>query len=297
MRKKPKISIVINCHNGEQFLFKTLQSIAEQSFKDFEVIFWDNRSTDRSKDIYKSFKDKRFKYFYVAKKTSLYEGRNLAIKKTKGKYISFVDTDDFWSPKKLKIQYECFKRENIDIVYSNLWILKEQNGKKKLYINSYNKKKAIQTSILENSSVTLLTSLIRKSVFSYNLKPFNKNYNHIGDLDFFFKLSQKFKFKYLDKPLAYYRLHDTNLSKVKRANEVKELRLWLKKNENKISGSNINLFKERINRVEFFELKSKNAFLKCLKMILFTKEFNTKFTDLLVLFLPHFILKKIMWWY
>ena len=61
--KKKLISIIVNCYNGEKYLSQTLQSISDQKYKNFEVIFVDNCSTDSSAKIYKKIKDKRFKYF------------------------------------------------------------------------------------------------------------------------------------------------------------------------------------------------------------------------------------------
>ena len=66
--KKPLVSIIINCFNGEKFLSKTLQSVLNQKFRDFEVIFLDNCSTDKSAKIYKNIKDERFKYFKTKRK-------------------------------------------------------------------------------------------------------------------------------------------------------------------------------------------------------------------------------------
>ena len=60
--KKKLISIIINCYNGEKYLLKTLKSIINQKYKNYEVIFVDNCSTDSSAKIYKKIKDKRFKY-------------------------------------------------------------------------------------------------------------------------------------------------------------------------------------------------------------------------------------------
>ena len=51
----PLVSIIMNCHNGEKYLNQALDSILNQSFTDFEVIFWDNKSTDQSEKIYKSY--------------------------------------------------------------------------------------------------------------------------------------------------------------------------------------------------------------------------------------------------
>jgi len=101
MKKEPKISIIINCYNGAKYLAKTLISVKNQTYKNFEVIFWDNGSTDDSKKILERYKDKRFKYFFDKNKKNLYHSRYLAFKKTTGKYIAFIDTDDFWLKKKL----------------------------------------------------------------------------------------------------------------------------------------------------------------------------------------------------
>ena len=57
------VSIIMNCHNGEKFLSEAIKSILKQSYKNWELIFWDNCSTDNSSLILKSFKDSRIKYF------------------------------------------------------------------------------------------------------------------------------------------------------------------------------------------------------------------------------------------
>ena len=69
--KKKLISIIINCYNGEKYLLKTLTSIINQKYNNYEVIFVDNCSTDSSAKIYKKIKDKRFKYFKTKKKNKV----------------------------------------------------------------------------------------------------------------------------------------------------------------------------------------------------------------------------------
>ena len=59
-----KVSVVINCYNGSKYFKKTLDSLINQSFQNWELIFWDNKSTDSSEKIFKSIKDKRFKYTF-----------------------------------------------------------------------------------------------------------------------------------------------------------------------------------------------------------------------------------------
>ena len=85
------ISIIVNCYNGEKYLKQTLESIQKQNYTNWELIFWDNQSTDNSKAIFDSFNEPRFKYFYSEKFTSLYEARNLACRKCNGEFIAFLD--------------------------------------------------------------------------------------------------------------------------------------------------------------------------------------------------------------
>ena len=95
------ISVIVNCYNGEKFINRCIKSILDQSYQNFEIIFWDNNSNDKTFQIIKKFDDKRIKYFKSKKFTKLYEARNLALKKTRGEYISFLDIDDTWEKDKL----------------------------------------------------------------------------------------------------------------------------------------------------------------------------------------------------
>ena len=101
---QPLVSVVMNCYNGEAYLYESIKSILSQTYENWELIFWDNQSTDSSAEIFKSYRDKRFRYFYANGHTPLYKARNLAIEKSKGDFIAFLDTDDLWSKEKLKLQ-------------------------------------------------------------------------------------------------------------------------------------------------------------------------------------------------
>ena len=92
----------MNCHNGEKFLPEAIESIKNQTYKNWEIIFWDNASTDKSLKIFKKFKGKKFKYFSNKKYVKLYKARNFAIRQASGDFISFLDTDDYWKKNFLK---------------------------------------------------------------------------------------------------------------------------------------------------------------------------------------------------
>jgi glycosyltransferase involved in cell wall biosynthesis len=168
-KSKPVVSIIMNCYNGETYLAEAIKSILEQSYRNFEVIFWDNRSNDKSSIIYKNFKDKRLKYFYAKKHTSLYEARNLAIKKSRGKYIAFLDTDDLWLKNKLILQVEKFEDNNVNLVYSNYYILNQIINTKKIFYKKKLPEGIIYKELLKNYFIGICTVLVKKKILIKNI--------------------------------------------------------------------------------------------------------------------------------
>jgi len=96
-------SILMNCYNCEKYLKDAIDSIYQQTYQDWEIVFVDNSSTDRSGEIAKSY-DKRLKYYKTDKTIPLGEARNFGLQYCKGEFIAFLDTDDLWLPEKLEIQ-------------------------------------------------------------------------------------------------------------------------------------------------------------------------------------------------
>ena len=158
----PLVSVIMNCHNGEKYLRESINSVMSQSYKNWELIFWDNNSNDNSKKVLLNFKDKRIKYFYSKSFLNLYHARNLAIKKSKGKYISFLDTDDTWNKNKLKIQVIYLKKLKKKIIYSNYHVLDIAKKSKRL-ISTTNLFEGHKTQdLLNDYRIGILTILIDK---------------------------------------------------------------------------------------------------------------------------------------
>lgn len=229
--KSPLISIIVNCFNGQEYLEDCLRSILKQSYKNWELIFWDNISTDQSKNILKKFKDKRIKYFKSKKFTSLYEARNLAISKAKGDYVGFLDTDDLWKRNKLSEQIKTLKKnKNIKIIYSNYIYNNQKKGKKFLKFKEKLPSGFITQKLLNDYKIGILTCLVQRKLL-YELK-FNSSYEIIGDFDFFIRASCFNKIMAIQKPLAEYRAHQNNLSIKKIKVYCKEISEWIKKMSN-----------------------------------------------------------------
>ena len=113
----PKVSVIMNCHNGAQYLKGALDSIYAQTFADWEVIFWDNASTDESAAIAQSY-DQRVRYFKGEGYDALGAARNKAVAEIQGEFVAFLDCDDLWLPDKLEKQLALFA-DDVVLVYSN----------------------------------------------------------------------------------------------------------------------------------------------------------------------------------
>ncbi len=253
----PLISIIMNCHNGEKYLKKSIKSIISQNYKNWELIFWNNRSKDNSKKIFKLFKDKRLRYFESKKFQKLYEARNSAIKKAKGEYICFLDTDDWWANSKLKNQINLFlKDRNLKFIYTNFYLFDQKKYTTEIYYKKLLPEGNITQKLLDRYCIGVLTVMLKKEIFKNDL--FNSNYNIIGDFDLFLRLSKKYKIKCIQQPLAYYRLHNKNYSQLKLNEHIKEISVWLKKmknekNNNKYSFINVEIMQFKLKVKEFLK--------------------------------------------
>jgi glycosyltransferase involved in cell wall biosynthesis len=228
IKKFPLVSIIMNCYNGEKYLKNSIKSIIRQHYKNWEIIFFDNCSTDQSVSIIKSFENKKIKIYKSKKYLTLYAARNLALKYARGSYIAFLDTDDFWHPSKLNLQIKYILEKKKKFVFSNFYYLKDKKKSINKKMRSF-KEGFVTQSLLDDYGLGILTVLMSKKFF--NKKKFNPKYEIIGDFDYFLNLSINNYFGYIDKPLAYYRVHKNNFSQKKINLWIEELKNWLKKNK------------------------------------------------------------------
>ncbi len=126
----PKISCITTTYNRTSLLKKTINSVLNQSEKDFEYFIVDDCSTDDTEKVIKSFKDKRIKYLKTEKNCGFdSQPKNLGIRESKGEYVAFLDDDDVYRQDALKVLLKYIKHSNADIVYGDYLI--EVEGKKK----------------------------------------------------------------------------------------------------------------------------------------------------------------------
>ena len=285
----------MNCYNGETYLSESIQSVLSQTYKNWELIFWDNKSTDKSAKIFKGFSDSRLKYYQASEHTVLYKARNEAIKKSSGEFIAFLDTDDLWEKSKLELQMPLFDDLKTGVVYGDFFLINEQLNTKKIFLKGKKPKGYILNSLLKNYCTGLPTIVIRKKFLNINQGAFDETFNIIGDFDLMIRMSAKHKFDYISKPVASYRIHGNNESLKKKDNQIEELKIWcnkIKKYPDIFNNKNFIYINKKINNLEIVNLFLENDLskvrLKIKKMPISFK----KIKYIMALFLPYSFIKK-----
>jgi len=227
MNQDVMVSVIMNCFNGEKYLKTAIDSVLAQTWTNWEIIFWDNQSTDNTAEIVKSYKDKRINYYYSDKHTLLYEARNLAIKFATGDFLCFLDVDDWYLPDKLEKQVLRFSDPEVGIVCGNYWIQNEAKNKRYKFINKKFKKGWALEQLLKDYYVGLLTIMLRRTSFDSMGGAFNPNYHIIGDYDFVIRLSCSWKLDYIEEPIGFYRMHGENETIKCQDRYIRELEEWV----------------------------------------------------------------------
>lgn len=209
------ISIIVPIYNAEKFIRKCVDSLLNQTKKELEFILINDGSTDSTHEILKTYKDKRIKYF-KNKNQGIGKTRNFGIEKATGKYIIFIDSDDYIEPTTCEELYNKAKEEKSDIVICDFFKVYDDGSQEEINLPSF------KTTKLKDSPNILL---------DINLSPWNKIYSTklIKDNNIRFAEGIKYedvpfvaealdranKIAKLDKKLNYYVIHGNSETTVR----------------------------------------------------------------------------------
>ncbi len=203
----PAVSVIMNCYNCSKYLRESIDSVYAQTFTNWEIIFWDDASTDDSAEIAHSY-DNKLRYFDSKVKVSLGEARNLAIDKARGKYIAFLDCDDTWLPEKLEQQVRLMDtRPEVDFIYGNYYIFNSDNNTRSLNYKKPQAEGYIFNRLLYSYSIGILTVMVRKKVLDALDTGFDPFLSLAEDYEMFMRILFYYQATYIHDPLASYRVH------------------------------------------------------------------------------------------
>jgi len=223
---QPLVSVIMNCYNGEKYLRHAIESVFAQTYTNWEIIFWDNQSTDKSAEIVRSFESRRLKYFYAPKHTLLYEARNHAIEQASGEFIAFLDVDDWWLPTKLEKQIPLFSDPQVGLACGIYWIDNERKNKRRRSHKRPVPTGWVLNDLLKSYFIGMPTLVVRRSALASLDHACDPRYHMIGDFDLVVRLLIKWKVDCVQEPIACYRIHGNNESAKQRRLQIEELKHW-----------------------------------------------------------------------
>jgi glycosyltransferase involved in cell wall biosynthesis len=210
MPDSPLVSIIMNCYNGEDFLKGSIDSVFNQTYSNWEIIFWDNASTDDSCKIANAYGPK-IKLYQSEINTSLGKARSEAIKKANGEWLAFLDVDDIWLPDKLSSQILGLSGTEHIMSYGGIQEVDEDLS----IINTLKPKwkTGFQlSSQLMYFEINLVTSMInRKKLLDLNLD-FDERMQASEEYNLFMRLLPHGTVFVCEEILALYRVHASSLT-------------------------------------------------------------------------------------
>ena len=212
-----KFSVVIPAYNRERELVKCLDSVLEQTYKEFEVIVVDNGSTDGTKELIENYikLDKRVKYFWQENSGSPAGSRNAGIKNSSNEWIAFLDSDDYWYKTKLQEVATVLNNANKNIIAVSHYEDKEVNGVYTDTLEHGNDLLPMPYSQLLYNGNSLSTSAmtVRKDkLLELNMFDEREDYFAVEDYDLWMRLAKLGEFVYIKKALGVFCISDSNMS-------------------------------------------------------------------------------------
>ena len=215
----PKVSVIIPAYNASKFIREAIDSVLNQTYKDYEIIVVDGRdgSTDSTREIVAEYGD-AVRYFHQENR-GLSDARNKGILNSKGEYIAFLDSDDLWFENKLALQVEFLdSHRDVGLVFSDslfktygdVTAMEQRLVGRRFFQTAKPYRGEVLCQLFVVNFIPVLTVLVRKECL-LKVGLFKMEYDSAEDYDLWLRVSRVFKVDYIDEPLAIYRIRGDSL--------------------------------------------------------------------------------------
>ena len=206
--RSPRVTVIIPNYNRQHCLGRAIQSVVNQTFKDWDMIIVDNNSTDCSLDVISSFNDLRISILQTENNGVIAHSRNIGIHKARGEYIAFLDSDDWWVMTKLQ-ESLAHLDSGSDFVYHDLYKVSSLPLKKNIknIVCTRDLTSPVFVDLLLNGNAINNSSVVVRTSFLKEINGFSENHELIGSEDFdgWIRISKLTnKFDRIDSVLGYY---------------------------------------------------------------------------------------------
>lgn len=220
MIDKPLVSVLMPVFNGQKYIRFAIESILGQTFTDFELLIFDDASSDETLNVIQSYRDERIRIKHFGKRQGLAMIRQAGVVLSKGKLIAFLDSDDYSLPDRLGFQVK-YLAQHPDIAVLGSWtqIIDDNNRRLKEIWKHATLPENIKVFFLFRNCLTQSTVMMKKECFrKYG---YRKEYWPAPDFDLWTRLSHSFKIANIPRVLSYYRISGKNMTE-EHEKEIKE---------------------------------------------------------------------------
>lgn len=197
------ISIILSTFNDERTIFYSIKSILGQTYSNFELIIINDFSTDKTKQIIKSFNDSRIIYIENEYNIGRSLSRNKGIKKSKGDFIAIIDGDDIALPERLEVKLNyLLNNPSIDLVASNIIFF---SNDKVIGVSDFNQPNQKKNNFYFHPLQMPHSTWMARATFLKNFN-YDPRANLIEDQDLLLRGNHKHKYSLIKEPLVFYRV-------------------------------------------------------------------------------------------
>ena len=198
--EKDLISVIIPCYNRVDTIMPCLETVLNQSYKSIEVIIADDGSTDGTQSLFESFSDPRVRYHRYTPNKGACHARNYGAGLSRGEYIAFQDSDDFWHPDKLEKQLSFMLQEKTKFTFCGMNRVSEKGSRYYYPVHGFSREKDPITQLLLENRVGTQTMLMRREVWEE--VRFDESFRRYQDWDFALRVAARYKMSYLPEALV-----------------------------------------------------------------------------------------------
>lgn len=227
------VSIILSTYNRAHTLKETIDSILNQTYKNFELIIVDDGSTDNTKELIESYKDERILAHYREENQFYCVAANYGIAQAKGGYIAFATSDDIWESNKLELQINYMEaRPECGACFTFADMIDENGGDAneefaglaKLFSeNHYTQKEWVRRFFLEGNCLCHPSAVVRKKVMD-EVGGYNLMFCQSADMELWLRIVRKYPIHVIEKRLVHYRCYRNPLDQVGGVDEMKTAR-------------------------------------------------------------------------